>query len=903
MNLKKNLIVVFAVLLCFSLSSAVEKTGLFSGIVSDNEGIALPGVSITLTGTPLQGSRTAVTNERGFFRFPLLPTGKDAYQATFILPGFKKVNLMEITIELGKTSYWDVTMETTTIEEEITVVALTPIIDLKSSTQQVIISKDLIETLANDRQYQMIMAIMPGAIPGNNPYMLGGSASDNIYLVDGMDSTDPLTKTWSTAMNFDTFEELQVITTGAPAEFGRGTGAVINIVTKSGSNSLHGLARLHVTKTDWNAEAQGARYYFSDSTKYLNETRPAVNLGGPIIRDRLWFFAAWEKRNKWKPSAVYQDFEDWQDLVPTEGKAYYRGYYLSGKLTFALSSSNSIMVQYMTDPIDFRNYAYRGYSNTPPGSDVTQEQGGWNMNSEWTSILGPNTYVAVRFNMKRNELNQVAGGSETPDSNYDGPVYRRGDVYYGAARTDYHSERYHNQYQLTLSHFAETGFGIHDLKLGVDFLDISNQSQNNSYPSGEYIRYHYDAVATPIYRYVFTAKTDPVKKSSAVWAFFIQDKWEVVPNLTLNIGLRAEMGKWKNHAGETIIDWGLGSMIAPRLGVAYNLKGNKISANFGRYYDLYSWWVVDNFQPDEFTRYYDLYYGAYYGFPTWNLVGTYLYAGGGSLTTTDKLTPSYMDEIGLGYEHILTPTISVGIDLLHRAWKNRIDDYDYDLDHVWHFSNETDFPDGWGKTYKKYDALILRFKKNLGDDKFQFLTSYTLSRLKGFDAADSDSQWGDSVYQDYNTLGFLPNDIRHMVKFNGNYFLPYGFNVGMNLYWFSGTPYTEYGYAYNSVGADYYRYYIEPRGSRRYPATWRIDLRMEKKFTFFNRVSITAYADIFNVLNNQIEIVRSNNIGDIILEGEAVGADYTIETASLNYGNFTQWFPPTSYFIGVKIEF
>lgn len=907
MNLKKNLIVVFAVLLCFSISSAIDKYGKLEGIVSDEEGMPLPGVSVSLIGEALQGTKTAVTNERGSFRIPLLPVSRN-YEATFVLPGFKKVINHHIAVELGKTTRIIVIMETTTIEEEITVTAISPVVDTKSSTSQINISKDVIETLANDRQYQTIMGMMPGAIDANNPFMFGASGSDNIYLFDGMDSTDPMTKTWSTAMNFDNFEEMQVVISGAPAEYGRGTGAVINIVTKSGSNSFHGMGRVHITKVDWNAKSIGNRYYFSDATHYLTETRPGFNIGGPVLKDRLWFFVSWERRNKWKPSAVYNDFNDWiTDLTPTAGKAYYQGHYASAKLTFKLHANHTIMAQWMEDPIripDLRGYL--GYSNFPSEIDANRFQGGWNLNSEWTSIFGANTYMTIRYSLKRNELNNEPKIIDT--------VYYRGGVYYGGNYDNYYTERFSDTVQVNLSHFAETGFGLHDLKIGVEMLDIRLSRYSESYPGNEYIRLDYDDAATPMYRYVYPERSqdDFTKKNyNRVWTFFIQDKWEVVPNLTLNLGLRAEMGKWKNHAKTDIIDWGFGDMLAPRIGIAYNLKGNKIHASWGRYYDIYGDWLIQQNQPDEFSYSYDFYYGEYYGLPTWTHWTTYTRGSAATSTSNPDLKPSHMDEFGVGYEHMLTNTIAVGVDYMHRAWKNRIDDFDYgydvapyfnpDLDGVWHFDN-AEFPD-WGSTYKKYDAFILTFKKNLGDDKFQFLGSYTWSKLKGSEDTDADGYWGDSEMQDYNAFGYLDNDIRHMVKFNGNYFLPLGFNVGLSLYWFSGKPYTEEADAYDWHDGLYRTYKLEPQGSSRYPATWRLDMRLEKKFTFRNRYSFSIYADIFNVFNQQIEVDRANNIGRIVLDTNTYGADYTIETPDLDYGNFTQWFPPMCFFVGVKIEF
>jgi len=910
-RLKSLLLTVAIVLLAVSSSSATEQYGTLAGIVKDTGGVPLPGVEVAVTGA--QGTRATVTNERGYFRIPLLPVGS-RYEAAFTLSGFKKVVWPNVIVELGKTIDLEIVMEASALAEEITVTSRSPVVDMKSSTSQIIFSKELVETLSNDRQYQTIMGMMPGAIDANNPYMFGASDSDNIYLFDGMESTDPMTKTWSTSMNFDNFDEMQVVISGAPAEYGRGTGAVINVVTKSGGNAFHGMGRFIISDTDWNAKMQGDRYYFSDATHYLTEKRPSFNVGGPIIPDKLWFFVSWERRNKWKPASMYLSFEDWLDGSPTSNlKTWYQGHYLSGKLTFKPHKNHTFMAQYSEDPIRIPAlYAYNGYLNTPPDSDAVRYQGGWNINSEWTSILGPNTYVTARYSMKRNELNNEPINIGT--TYYRGPSSTANGFYYGGMRSSYYTSRYFDQAQVSLNHFAETGFGIHDLKIGAEMFDIRLGRYSQSYPGNEFIRLHTDEAATPMQRNVYPDRPrDEYTQNnySRLWTIYIQDKWEVVPNLTINLGLRAEMGTWKNHAKTAILDWGLGSMLAPRLGVAYNLKGTKLHANWGRYYDIYADWLIQNCQPDEFSYQYDRYYGEYYGFETWTYFATYTTGSVSSCTRNPDLKPSYMDELGVGVEHMLSDEIAVGLDLMSRGWRQRIDDFDYgysaapynneDLDGIWHFDNAV-FPD-WGKAYKRYQAAIVTLKKNLGDDKYQFLASYTLGKLKGYEGSDGDGTWGDSPVQDYNSFGYLANDIRHMVKFTGSYFLPLGFQLGSTFYWFSGTPYTDSAYLQWTDGL-WYAYRLDPRGETgRYPGTWRLDVHAEKKFTFFKKVSASLYIDIFNLLNNQVEIERDNSIGDIALEDFELGGDYTLLEPNPFYGTSTQWFPPMSFFVGLKIEF
>jgi hypothetical protein len=887
------------------LGFAVEQYGTLSGTIVDESGVGLPGVEVSVEGPAQMGTKTTLTNNAGFYRFGQMNIGKD-YTVTCTLKGFKKKVMKDIRIELGKETTVPVMMTLGEITERIVVTGEIPIVDPKSSTNQVNISKDVVETLANDRQYQTIMEMMPGSIPGNNPVMMGADSSDNMYQFDGMESTDPLTKTWSTAMNFDNFEEMQVVAQGAPAEFGRGTGAVINVVTKSGSNKLHGTARLSISKVDWNADPKEDNTNFSDATHYLNEVRPSLNLGGPIIKDHIWFFGSWERRNKWKPATWYRDAAEGLARNPTgEGKGYYKGHYASAKATMRYGNF-SLMGMWSEDPIKIPDYyKYTNNSGRAQDNEVAQNQGGWNFNAEATTTLGANTYLVARFSMKRNELNLKA-------HNMEGPRYEQSGYYWGAGYYDYETGRDHNQYIINLNHFMDTSFGYHDLKLGFEYYDMNIKGAiNYGYPGGEYIRYN--QYGQTYRRYVYeTDVPKSVMKYGDTLTFFVQDKWEVSKGLTLNLGFRFENGSYKNHDKEEVLKFDFMDMFAPRLGVAYAFGDNKFHANWGRYFDIYGWWVVDNLQPNIFTRTYDYYRGEHYGYADWTYIRTYYDTAPSSQTTVDELKPQYMDEYAVGYERILTKKLSIGISYMHRAWKQKIEDYDPDGDNAWHFANETNYHDqntNWGKTYKKYDAIIITAKKNLGDDKFQFMASYTWSKLKGFTGGDGEGSWGDDPYQHINTLGYLGNDTRHQIRFYGNVLLPWDINFGVKFYWFSGDPYTDYvsmlyedGGATNHDGS-YFTYYIDPRGETgRYPSTSRLDLRVEKQFKIKDLFTVAVYADVFNLLNQQNAISRNNWIGEAELTGAVGSNDYVVTYNNGSYGLWTQWFAPTSFFFGVKVE-
>jgi len=904
--LKKNLFltICFALIVLSSFVLAVEQYGVLSGTVVDESGVGLPGVEVKVQGPALMGTRTTLTNTSGDFRVGQLNVGQK-YKIFFTLKGFKEVERDDIRIELGKETRLAVIMKFGEITERIVVTGEIPIVDPKSSTSQLNISKEVVGTLAFDRQYQSIMEMMPGAIPGNNPQMMGATSSDNMYQFDGMESTDPLTKTWSTAMNFDNFEEMQVVAQGAPAEFGRGTGAVINVVTKSGSNQIHGTARVNISKVDWNAGPKAINTNFSDATRYLNETRPAINIGGPVIKDHIWFFGSYERRNKWKPAKWYQSPAEGLALKPTGvGKGYYTGHYASVKLNFRIGNVQ-LMGIWSEDPIDMPKY-YQ-YDNNPSyagGAEILKTQGGWNFNSEITTTLGANTYVVGRFSMKRDALDLL---SPQPF----GPLYYQSNYYWGSLY-DYKSNRDHEQYILNLNHFMDTSFGYHDIKAGVEYYNVKVQSPiNYSYPGNEYIGYNNQGLTQ--FKYVYqNAALRRAGEYNQIITFFFQDKWEVTKGLTLNLGLRLEQGVWKNHAKTEVLKFGFGDQLAPRLGAAYSFGKNKINANWGRFYDLYGWWLISNFQPDIFSRTYDYYRGQHYGYPDWTYIRSGYATAPASATTKDSnLEPQNMDEWGFGYERVLSNKFSAGINYMHRSWNNKIEDYDMDGDDIWHFANEKNFTDSngtnWGSTFRKYDAIIVSLKKNLGDDKFQFLTSYTWSKLKGFSDGDGEGAYADNPYANHNALGYLPNDVRHQLRFYGSVILPLDITAGMSLYWFSGKPYTNYvNMRYDDDGTYpnhdslYYTYYLVPRGtSGRLPAEWRLDFHLEKTFKFKKLFSASFYIDIFNLLNQQNEIARNSYIGDANFLADG---SYKITYANPNYGKFTSWSAPMSFFIGAKVE-
>jgi hypothetical protein len=875
---------------------AQQRTGTVEGTVNDQQGSSLPGATVTLAGPNMMGQRVAVTDEGGRFRFVLVPPGD--YSLDVALSGFQTVTKEDVPVGLGQTAILEFTLPTGKFEEVLLVTADQVLIDTTSSKVGANITAELVATMPNDRQYQMVMAVLPGAIEANNPYMHGAAGSDNMYLVDGADSSDPMTRTWSAAMNFDNLQEIQVITGGANAEYGKGTGAVVNLVTKSGSNEFHGILRYTHSDEAWNEELRDDRYFFSDATKYTSEQRPSANLGGPILKDALWFFASYEGRAKTKYYARFETPADALSRTYRSGNTDYEGHYYTGKLTLQPSPEHTVVAAYMEDPIDIPElYAYIAYQNRAPEADNFREQGGWNAIASWTGVISPNAFIDAKYNVKRNALNNLPLGS--------GPTYYtpvNGGLYWGNSTSDYRTDRDHDIYSASYNHFIDTATGGHELKGGIEYADIQLNYYSESYPGGELVAYKNDAV-TPDYRYVYIQRRGWIPTSNEVWTAFVQDSWRVTADLTFNVGLRFESAKDKSNTGEAIIDWGWGDRIQPRLGFAYNIGGNSLHGSVGRFHDSVYTTMSRTFSPVP-----DLIYDYY----LWSVsandwVLNRRFTVGASAASRDSIESPYMDEATLGFDGKLSATMAWGVNGVYREWKKGIEDNDGEAfganpaaDGNYHYQNID--------KQREYKGIELTLKKMLGAGKFQFLSSYTYSETEGYwDDTDANATYRDSPYTSHNYWGPVSYDYNHLVKFNGSYFLPWGFLVGSNFTYMSGPPYTTTAQVRTSASSpwpnrNFSNYFLEPRGSNRLPDIWRMDLRLEWSHRF-GPISAGLFADVFNLTDNQEPVAIDAYVGRVTLVDNEPGAAYTVTLPNANYGNYTQWQAPRSYFVGAKIEF
>ena len=278
------------VLLALPLTALAQRTtGDIRGVVTDESGAVLPGVTVTLRGPGVPGAPTTVTNESGIYRFPNLPPG--TYQVSAELQGFATKTQTGIPVGLGATIDVDVRMNVSTQQETVTVVAETPVVDAATTEVATNYNREWVEN-APVRRFTFFDLI--NAAPGvaqqsqtsSRSNAFGSAANENLYLLDGTDFTAPLSGAAWPWPNTDAIEEVQSLSLGASAEYGNVAGAVFNIVTRQGSNQFRGDTNIYYQNSgltgrnttdaqDGGQPYNRARFVDSTPSRSLSRSPPA----------------------------------------------------------------------------------------------------------------------------------------------------------------------------------------------------------------------------------------------------------------------------------------------------------------------------------------------------------------------------------------------------------------------------------------------------------------------------------------------------------------------------------------------------------------------------------------------------------------------------------------------------
>jgi hypothetical protein len=886
-------------------AAAQQQYGTVAGTVVDGQQQALPGVTVTLAGPAMQGARTAVTDEAGRYRFVPVPAGEQ-YALKFELAGFNELDRGGVIVNVGRETKVNAEMALSSFAETITVTAEKLVVDTSKSTVDTTVEWGVMDNLSTSRHYNTIWYMTPGVpMAGNtgqgqnNPSVHGAGGDDNAVLIDGVDTTDPRLGTWGTQINWDTIQEAQIQTAGYLAEFGRATGGVMNLVTKSGGNQFAFTLRGVMRDSEWGKDPGFDEERGIDKAGSVQETefRPNFTLGGPILTDKLWFFVGYEQRDRDRTYAVYNTYEDLVAGTLTEVISSYTGHQASAKLTWQATPNHSVIAYYNEDPIDISNRRAITSQFYSPSTQVSQFQGGHNGSLQWYGALSPSFFIEAKYQQTRQQLSQApqqGGFNEVPHF-----IDRNTGFRTGAAWTSYDSYGDRDGLLLTGSYFLDSDAGSHQIKGGIEYMKIFPEAGTFYNEAG----YYRTRGTAPNSRYLYLDQDPMLGSTDKYYALFLQDQWRW-GNLALNIGVRAEQFSGTANTGDEVIKFDLADQIAPRIGFAYDLNGNSIHGSVGRFYDLPNNYISRYMGESPGHQQYWLWNGSCAATGNWwetpDSCWTLQYDNplfGGGYEVDPNIKPIYVDEFTIGYDQLLSDSLAIGATYVWREQKSTIEPVDPDYDGVYVWTNSplptVTVEDGRVFTtnsgFKKYQGIELSLKKRLGPKGIQFMASYTYNLKSegwqgtgGTEASTSYSQWSgfygaDPDYMDPRWYGDIESP--HNVKFFGSWTAPWRMIVGLTAYWNSGFLYTP------QTPGDYNFLPLERQGSAEVGDNWETDIHLEQPVRI-GPIDIALYLEALNVFNNQQPINRGNNDAD-----------------PASYGLPTQWQTPTQYVVGFKLEY
>jgi hypothetical protein len=896
-------------------------TGSVIGSVRDDSGAVMPGATVTIASpTALPGGpQTAVTNEKGQYRFISLPPG--TYSLIVSLSGFATYNEEGLRVSVGGTTERIVTLRIAAVAETVTVTGESPIVDTKKSGVSANFANEVVENTPV-RRFSMfdflkwspgISATSPSSGTTASLTAFGSSTNDNQYLMDGTDFTSPVGGGAWPYPDTDTIEEVEVVALGASAEYGNLQGAVFNVVTKQGGNSL---------KFDLSYFAQPdeltSKPIKLDCDCPLGETgftrgryRDFTgHAGGPIVKDRLWFYAGYQHQRD------YDNQPGTDPAGPRRWKADRANYKVTWQVTPKLKFMSTYHDDYweipaiptIADPFETTN-VFGGNNPSLTFANLTHvvsDATFWDF--RFTGFVSPNDYARPN----------------SPDPTL---AWRR-DIATGIASGGSYSNGSFTQTRLNVAykvtHYA-TDFmgGDHDFKFGIQYSHGSSR-QTYAYPGGGH---YYDYDGEPYYAYLRAPYTYGGQVREV--GLFAEDSFRPSDRLTLNLGVRADLNKGisqdipaidnqLNETGGTVP--GLGDLfswnsVSPRLG--FNLKLTEdgrtlLRGNYGRFYQRIITGELSTLHPGITPitlAYFDPATGRYS-----DIVGVTDPIANLSVDR-DTRAPN-TDQLSIGFDRELAQNIGIGATYVYKKGR----DYTGFTDVAGVYGTGTAvLPDGRtintfpllsdpdGRVYEltnpegystEYNALLLNFQKRWSNN-WQAVMSYTLSKAEGLITsncvaphlsqttaafAGSRARCGRDPNDLINATGNLLNDRTHMFRVQTAFEVPrVGVMLGANLQYLTGKPYA--GQANVRLPQGTRQIYVEPLGTRRLPPQTLLDFRVSKIFRF-GQHRLEVLMDVLN-----------------LLQDEATEQVVTRNFFSTNFGEGAGFIDPRRAMIGVKFKF
>ncbi|MGE3273763.1 MAG: TonB-dependent receptor [Vicinamibacterales bacterium] len=582
------------------------QTGVLSGVVRSTDGLPLPGATVTLTSPALQGERTTVTEPGGGYIVRGLPPG--TYTVEIQFPEMRGVTA-SVVVPLGGTATADATLVLATIAESVTVTASAPSPLTRPDVTANLGGRE-VDLLPTGRTPSLLAELAPGLTvntPNANQVTIGGAfAYDNVFLLDGVDIGDNLLGRPDELFIEDAVEETQVLTGGISAEYGRFSGGVVNLVTKQGGDRFSGSFRINFSNQAWSDETPYEKSKGVERPSRMDRNYEGT-FGGPLRRERLWFFTAARTQSSSNTTALPQTglpFESTTDQQRVELK-----------LTARPAVNQTLQAQY-TDRRQTTVQPSIPASVDPRTRDETSQPGSLFVGG-WNGVLANRFFATAQYSRKTNHPQYGGTSTAITDSpfltlgmtmpsnqEYNAPYFDRNDP----------ENRDNDQITASLAYFtSRPGFGTHDLKAGGERFTSHQRGGNSQSATGyvfaaDYLTsggapvYDADGRLVPVFvpganAALNTLPTRGAEIDIRTTSLYVQDRWSPVPALTVDAGLRYE----RVSSDATGVTGGLDAAgWAPRLGATYDLDGSGrtvLSGTYARYLGRYSSYVFGKNTP------------------------------------------------------------------------------------------------------------------------------------------------------------------------------------------------------------------------------------------------------------------------------------------------------------------